>query len=384
MSKIKILSIFGTRPEAIKMAPLVAELSRREYFDSRVAVTAQHRELLDSVLSLFGIVPEYDLNIMQPGQSLYTVASKAIAGLERVLADAKPDMVLVHGDTSTSFFAALAAYYAQIPVGHVEAGLRTHDIYFPFPEEINRRLIAPIAALSFCPTPRSRQNLLFEGVKKGIYVCGNTAIDAVKMLADENYAFASPLLSSLVSSGRRLIFMTAHRRENYGVPLENISRAVKDLAAEFDDIEFIYPVHPSPAVRNTVFPMLGGLDRIHLIEPLPVNDSVNLMARSYLVFTDSGGLQEEAPALGRPVVVLRNETERPEAIEAGTALLAGTAYDSIMSAMRTLLTDTEVYLRMARAVNPFGDGRACKRIADAIAHYFNKLSKAPEEFIPAR
>lgn len=381
MASVKVLSVFGTRPEAIKMAPLLLELSSRKEFDSVVAVTAQHREMLDQVLELFKIKPDYDLNIMQKQQSLYSIVTRSLEGLGDIMEKVRPDLVLVHGDTSTAFVGALAAYYAKVPVGHVEAGLRTYDIYSPFPEEINRRLISPIAALHFCPTPESRANLARENIASGVYVCGNTAIDTVKLLYNKDHVFRDPALAALGSS-RRLIFMTAHRRENYGQPLHDICRAVRRIVDERPDTELVYPMHLSPVVRETAYAELGGHDRIHLIEPLQIDDNLNLIGRSYLVLTDSGGIQEEAPALGKPVVVLRNDTERPEAVTAGTALLAGNSYDAVYSAAATLLDDAEAYGKMSHAVNPYGDGKASGRIAGAILNHFG-LAEPPEEFTPA-
>lgn len=380
MAPIKVLSVFGTRPEAIKMAPLVLELSSRDEFESVVAVTAQHREMLDQVLDLFKIKPDFDLNIMQKQQTLSSIVTRSLEGLVDIMENVKPDIVLVHGDTSTAFVGALAGYYAKVPVGHVEAGLRTYDIYSPFPEEINRRLVAPIAALHFCPTPDSKVNLEKENIHDGIYVCGNTAIDTVKLLYSSDHQFRENGLSEL-GKDKRLIFMTAHRRENYGEPLHNIFRAVRRVIDEHPDTELVYPMHLSPVVRQTAAQELSGHPRIHLIEPLQIDDNLNLIGRSYLVLTDSGGIQEEAPGLGKPVVVLRNDTERPEAITAGTAMLAGNGYDEVYSAATALLDDPELYSKMSHAVNPYGDGQASKRIVAAILNHFG-LGEPPAEFSP--
>ena len=379
--RIRVMSIFGTRPEATKMAPLILELDRNPQIDSIVTVTAQHRELLDPVLSLFNIVPDYDLNIMRPNQTLASIAVRALMGLEQVLAEAKPDLVLVHGDTSSAFTGALSAYYAKIPVAHVEAGLRTYDKYSPFPEELNRRLISPIADMHFCPTPAGAENLRHERCGGEIYLTGNTAIDTVHMLARENYTFRTPFLNDPALDGRKIIFMTAHRRENYGAPLLSIMRAVRTLVTRFDNIEVVYPMHPSPAVRETAVSVLGGTERVHLCEPLLVDDSINLIRKCYLVLTDSGGLQEEAPSLGKPVLVLRAETERPEAVDAGTVQLIGSDENRIIDAVSTLLTDAKEYDRMSRSINPYGDGMASLRIVQAILHHFGR-AEAPAAFSP--
>lgn len=379
--KISVMSIFGTRPEATKMAPLVLKLQNSPQIESSVTVTAQHRDLLDPVLSLFGLTPDFDLNIMQKKQTLTSIATRALEGLENVFSEAKPDLVLVHGDTSTAFIGALAAYYAKIPVGHVEAGLRTYDRYAPFPEEMNRRLIAPIAELHFSPTPAAAANLQTEHCDGKIYVTGNTAIDTVHMLAKENHIFRVPLLNDPSLNGKKLIFMTAHRRENYGEPLYNIANAVKTIVERFDDVVVVWPLHPSPVVRATASEVLGDCNRVFLCDPLLVDDSINLIRKSYLVLTDSGGLQEEAPSLGKPVLVLRAETERPEAVKTGTVSLIGSDKQKIVDAVTELLTDKNAYDRMSRAVNPYGDGFASDRIVAAILHHFG-LGAAPAEFCP--
>lgn len=366
MRKIKVLSIFGTRPEAIKMCPLVKELEKHEEIESIVCVTGQHRQMLDQVLAIFQIKPDYDLNLMKNRQTLTTITSSVLMSLEELLPQINPDLVLVHGDTTTSSSAALAAFYQQIPVGHVEAGLRTYDIYSPFPEEMNRKIISQIAELFFAPTENNRQNLLKENIRKGISVTGNTVIDAFQYTVKDDYRYKNETLNAIDFSKSRFILMTAHRRENLGEPLENICRAVKRIVREHPDVEVVYPVHLNPAVRDTAFSILGDVDRVHLIDPLDVEDMHNVMSRSYLVMTDSGGLQEEGPHFGVPVLVLRTETERPEAITAGTVVLAGVVEDAIYQLADTLLNDSEKYQQMAKAVNPYGDGHASERIAQKI------------------
>ena len=380
MKPIRVMTIFGTRPEAIKMAPLVLELQKRADIQSICCVTAQHREMLDAVLEIFRLTPDYDLNIMEPRQTLSTITTKCLLGMEGVLEEAKPDLVLVHGDTSTTFAGALAAFYRQIPVGHVEAGLRTWDKYSPFPEEMNRKLVGDIADLHFCPTPANRENLAREGITDGVFVTGNTVIDALKTTVRPDYQFATQALNSLDYAGKRIILVTCHRRENYGQPMANIMTALRRLADAFPDVELVYPVHLSPVVREAAGKYLSGHPRIHLIDPLSADEMHNLMARAYLVMTDSGGLQEEAPALGRPVLVLRRETERPEAVQAGTVKLAGTEEEEIFSLAAELLSDERAYHAMAHAVNPYGDGFACRRIADAIEWKFGLRGERPEEF----
>lgn len=379
MNKLRVMTIFGTRPEAIKMAPLVAELAARKECESICCVTAQHRQMLDSVLHIFNLKPDYDLNIMEPRQTLSTITAKCLRGMDEVLEQAKPDVVLVHGDTSTTFSGALSAFYHQIPVGHVEAGLRTWDRYSPFPEEINRTLVGDIAELHFCPTPANRANLEREAITQGVYITGNTVIDALKTTVKPDFTFTTPLLNELDYGGRRVILVTCHRRENYGQPMANIMTALRRIADRYEDVELVYPVHLSPVVREAAEKYLSGHPRIHLIEPLDVAEMHNLMARAYLIMTDSGGLQEEAPALGKPVLVLRRETERPEAVAAGTVRIAGTEAEEIEALAAQLLEDPEVYHAMAHAVNPYGDGHACRRIVDAILHHFGR-GEAPEEF----
>ena len=380
MKPIRVMTIFGTRPEAIKMAPLVLELQKRADIQSICCVTAQHREMLDAVLEIFRLTPDYDLNIMEPRQTLSTITTKCLLGMEGVLEEAKPDLVLVHGDTSTTFAGALAAFYRQIPVGHVEAGLRTWDKYSPFPEEMNRKLVGDIADLHFCPTPANRENLAREGITDGVFVTGNTVIDALKTTVRTDYSFSTQALNGLDYTGKRIILVTCHRRENYGQPMANIMTALRRIADAFPDVELVYPVHLSPVVREAAGKYLSGHPRIHLIDPLSADEMHNLMARAYLVMTDSGGLQEEAPALGRPVLVLRRETERPEAVRAGTVRLAGTEEEEIFSLASELLHDERAYHAMAHAVNPYGDGQACRRIADAIEWKFGLRADKPDEF----
>ena len=380
MKQLRVMTIFGTRPEAIKMAPLVLELQKRADIQSICCVTAQHREMLDAVLEIFRLTPDYDLNIMEPRQTLSTITTKCLLGMEGVLEEAKPDLVLVHGDTSTTFAGALAAFYRQIPVGHVEAGLRTWDKYSPFPEEMNRKLVGDIADLHFCPTPANRENLAREGITDGVFVTGNTVIDALKTTVRTDYSFSTQALNGLDYTGKRIILVTCHRRENYGQPMANIMTALRRIADAFPDVELVYPVHLSPVVREAAGKYLSGHPRIHLIDPLSADEMHNLMARAYLVMTDSGGLQEEAPALGRPVLVLRRETERPEAVRAGTVRLAGTEEEEIFSLASELLHDERAYHAMAHAVNPYGDGQACRRIADAIEWRFGLRPERPEEF----
>lgn len=381
MKKIKVMPIFGTRPDAVKMAPLVKELEKTPEIDTIVCVTAQHRQMLDQVLDIFKIKPAFDLNIMQDRQTLEQITTRSLKGLSGVFDQVQPDIVLVHGDTTTCFVAALSAFYRKIPVGHVEAGLRTYDRYSPFPEEMNRKLAGALSELHFAPTVTNRSNLLREGVSQDkIYVTGNTVIDALKTTVMENYTFQSPALQKIDFAGKRTIAVTAHRRENLGEPLEQICLALNDIAGRFEDINIVYAVHLNPAVRETVFRVLGDNPRIHLIDPPDVQDMHNLMARSYLVMTDSGGLQEEAPSLGKPVLVLRKETERPEAVSAGTVKLAGTNYETIRSMAYDLIEDPEEYKKMSKAVNPYGDGHACERIVNAILYEFGRAKNKPAEF----
>ena len=380
MNKIKVMTVFGTRPEAIKMAPLALELARRPEFEAVCCVTAQHREMLDSVLNIFSLKPDYDLNIMEPRQTLSTITAKCLNGMDGVLEEAKPDLVLVHGDTSTTFAGALAAFYHKIPVGHVEAGLRTYDKWSPYPEEINRKLVGAIADLHFCPTRTNRENLARENITTGVFLTGNTVIDALQTTVVKDFTFADNALNDLDYVNRKVILVTCHRRENYGRPMASIMTALRRIADAFPETELVYPVHLSPVVQEAAHRYLDNHPRIRLIAPLDVREMHNLMARCHLVMTDSGGLQEEAPALGKPVLVLRKETERPEAVEAGTVRLAGVEEETIFQMASRLLSDRTEYEKMARAANPYGDGRACSRIADAIAWHFGRRDTPPEPF----
>ncbi len=372
MHKIKVLTIFGTRPEAIKMAPLIKELEKHEQIiDSKVCVTAQHREMLDQVLEIFEIKPDFDLDIMQERQSLIGITSRVLTGMDEIMKSETPDIVLVHGDTTTTFAASLAAFYNKIKVGHVEAGLRTFNKYFPYPEEMNRKLTGSIADMHFSPTESNRCNLLNECILDDtIYITGNTVIDALKTTVRDDYQFENEILGSLDYKERKVILVTAHRRENLGEPLCNICNALKTLVQKYSDIEIVYPVHLNPEVQETAREILGQLPRVHLIEPVNVLELHNLMNKCYLVLTDSGGLQEEAPSLGKPVLVLRNETERPEAVEAGTVRVAGVDCDNIIQMASILIEDKNEYDKMAKAVNPYGDGLASKRIVGEIIKYF--------------
>ena len=367
---IKVMSIFGTRPEAIKMAPLVKELERREEIESIVCVTAQHRQMLDQVLETFDIKPDYDLNIMKDGQTLGDVTTRALNGLEDVIKEVKPNIVLVHGDTTTTFAGALAAFYNQVDIGHVEAGLRTNDKYSPFPEEMNRQMVSCMADMNFAPTKLSADNLLKENRKKeSIYITGNTAIDAMATTVREDYSHKE---LDWIKDGEKLILLTAHRRENLGEPMRHIFTAIKRIVDEFEDVKVIYPIHMNPLVRSVAKEVFEGTDRVKLIEPLEVFDFHNFINRSYIILTDSGGIQEEAPGLGKPVLVLRDTTERPEGIEAGTLKLVGTDSERIYEETKKLLTDKSVYDSMSESCNPYGDGHASERIVDAIIERYSK------------
>ena len=379
MDKLRIMSVFGTRPEAIKMCPLVKELASRPEIESLCCVTAQHRQMLDSVLEVFDLKPDWDPDIMTPRQTLSTITSKCLLGMDEAIDALKPDMILVHGDTSTTFAGALSAFYHQVPVGHVEAGLRTYDKYSPFPEEMNRKLVSAIADLYFCPTVNNRENLVKEGIANGLFITGNTVIDALKTTVRKDYTFTTEELNHLPYEEKKIILVTCHRRENYGEPMKHIMLALRQIAEQHEDVEMVYPVHLSPVVREAVDKYLRGAPRVHLIDPLPADEMHNLMARCYMVMTDSGGLQEEAPALGKPVLVLRRETERPEAVAAGTVKLAGVVQDDIVTMAERLICDKDAYARMAHAVNPYGDGNACRRIADAILWHFGRGEK-PEDY----
>lgn len=360
---MKILTVFGTRPEAIKMCPLVLELKKHKELECKVCLTGQHREMLQQVMDIFEIKEDYNLDIMRAGQTLTTITTDVLTGMEKILEEEKPDLVLVHGDTTTSYAAALASFYKQIPVGHVEAGLRTGDIYSPFPEEMNRLMTGRIATYHFAPTKTNLLNLEKENITKNVFVTGNTVIDAFATTVKEGYEFKDAVLRELDFKAHRVIAVTAHRRENLGEPLAQICEALKDIVLKYEDVEVVYPVHLNPRVRETVFSILGEVPRVHLTEPIDVCDMHNLLARSFMVMTDSGGLQEEAPAFGKPVLVLRTETERPEAVEAGTVKVVGVDKMVIETEAIKLLTDTEAYSRMAHAVNPYGDGHASERIA---------------------
>lgn len=363
MKKIKVMTIFGTRPEAIKMAPLVKELESREEIESIVCVTAQHRQMLDQVLETFDITPDYDLNIMKQGQTLVDITTRALQSLSEVIGNVKPDIVLVHGDTTTTLSGSLAAFYNKVLVGHVEAGLRTYDKYSPYPEEVNRQVTGVIADMHFAPTEISKSNLLKEGKdEKDIYVTGNTAIDALKTTVKSDYS--NEIFEKIGSD--RMIMLTAHRRENLGEPMKNMFRAIKRITEEFDDVQVVYPIHLNPLVRQAADEVLGDSKKVHLIEPLEVFDFHNFLNKSFIIMTDSGGIQEEAPSLGKPVLVLRDTTERPEGVEAGTLKLAGTDEEVIYNLTKELLTNKEAYDAMSKASNPYGDGHASKYIVDAI------------------
>ncbi|MBR3281132.1 MAG: UDP-N-acetylglucosamine 2-epimerase (non-hydrolyzing) [Clostridia bacterium] len=373
--KLRVMLVFGTRPEAIKMCPLVLELKKREDIVTIVCVTAQHREMLDQVLDAFDVKPDYDLNIMKDKQTLTHITSSVLNGVYEVIQEERPDIVLVHGDTTTTMAAAQAAFDAKVKVGHVEAGLRTYDKYSPFPEEMNRKIVTQIADLFFAPTQNNKNNLLKEAINEDeIYITGNTVIDALKTTVKDEYTFTHPVLSQIDFS-KKVIFMTAHRRENLGKPLHDICEAVKEIATTIEDVEVIYPVHLNPVVQETAHEVLDGLPNVHLIEPLDVVVTHNLINRSTLVLTDSGGIQEEAPSLGKPVLVLRNETERPEAVTAGTVKVVGTDKDTIVKETTKLLTDDYAYEKMSKAANPYGDGNACDRIVEAIRYYFGLTKK---------
>lgn len=382
MKKVKIMTIFGTRPEAIKMAPLVKEIEKREEFCSKVCVTAQHREMLDQVLDLFEIRPDYDLDIMAKGQTLTDITMKSLKGLEKVFIKEKPDLVLVHGDTTTTFAGALAAFYQKIKIGHVEAGLRTFNKYFPYPEEMNRKLAGTMADLHFAPTKGSRKNLLREGIDdKDIYITGNTVIDSMNFTVEDNYTFKNEVLNKIDYENRKVIMVTAHRRENWGEGIENICKGLKEIVQNNKEVEIVYLVHLNPIVKDLVYKYLDGMDRVHLLNPLDTKETHNLMNKCYMVMTDSGGLQEEAPHLGKPVLVLRDVTERPEALTAGTVKLLGTNKNLIVDEANKIIRNKKEYESISRAINPYGDGYASERIVESILYYFNYLDKRPNDFI---
>ncbi|RVU54684.1 non-hydrolyzing UDP-N-acetylglucosamine 2-epimerase [Anaerosphaera multitolerans] len=369
---MKVLTVFGTRPEAIKMAPIVKELEKRENIKSVVAVTGQHREMLDQVLKIFDIVPDYDINIFKSGQTLTEITTNSMLGLEKIFDEVKPDVLLIQGDTTTVFSAGLAAFYKKIKIGHVEAGLRSGNIYSPYPEEANRKLTSVLTNYHFAPTKNNRENLLKEGYnEENIYITGNTVIDALKYAIDDNYVFEDELLNKIDFENKKIILLTSHRRENIGQPMENIFKAVLDVVRE-EDVEVIFPIHLNPKVREIAYKYFKGEEKVHLIEPLDYLPFSNLMNKVYLVMTDSGGVQEEAPSLGKPVLVLREETERMEGVEANTAKLLGTDYKVIYDNLKELLHNEEEYNKMAQAVNPYGDGRAAKKIIDILEEEFKK------------
>lgn len=380
--RLKVMTIFGTRPEAIKMAPVVLALkTNAKYFDTIVTVTAQHREMLDQVLKLFAISPDYDLDIMSKGQTLFDITTKALEGLKAVLLQEVPDLVLVHGDTTTTFAGALSAYYQEIKVAHIEAGLRTGNKYSPFPEEMNRKLTAALSDLHFAPTLSARENLLREGIAvKDIFVTGNTVIDALHMQVSSDFHFADDVLARLDYQKKRIILLTTHRRENLGEPMRHVYRAMKRILDSFSDTELVFPVHKNPRVREVVAEELGKDKRVHLIDPLDYAPFANLMHRSYLILTDSGGVQEEAPSLGKPVLVLRDTTERPEALKAGTVRLVGTKEEDVFQNASELLMNSTSYRKMSEAINPYGDGRATQRILDTILYHYGFSENLPKGF----
>lgn len=380
----KIICIFGTRPEAIKMAPVLRELQKkRDIFRTAVALTAQHREMLDQVLKLFNLQSNYDLNIMQESQTLYYITTSSLSRLEKVIKSENPDFILVQGDTTTTFAATLAAFYQKVPVGHIEAGLRSYDKFNPYPEEANRLLTDALCELHFAPTPIAKRNLLKENMKKeSIFVTGNTVIDALHLALKKPHRFRNSILKKIDFNSKRIILLTAHRRENWGIPLQNICLSIRQLIQKYDDLEIVYPVHLNPNVKNVVYRILKNSPRIHLIRPLDYLDFINLMNKCFLVLTDSGGLQEEAPCLGKPVLVLREVTERPEGIEAGTVKLVGLSKESIFRETCKLLDNKRTYDRMATSINPYGDGKASTRIVDAILYYFKIVKRRPEDFAP--
>lgn len=382
MQKIKVMTIFGTRPEAIKMAPLVKKLEENSFIESKVCVTAQHRQMLDQVLALFGIKPDYDLDIMKENQSLTGITNRILKGMEDIFNEYKPDLVLVHGDTTTTFASSLAAFYKQIKIGHVEAGLRTFNKYFPYPEEMNRKLTSAMADLHFAPTAGSKFNLLNEEIEeKNIFVTGNTVIDAMNSTVEESYIFENDKLNRIDFKNKKVIMVTAHRRENWGDGIENICKAFKYIIENNKEVELVYLVHLNPVVKDAVEKHLKGIERVHLLDPLDTKATHNLMNKCYMVMTDSGGLQEEAPHLGKPVLVLRDVTERPEAVKAGTVKLIGTKEEIIITEGTKLIRNVEEYNKMSNAINPYGDGKASGRIVEAILHSFNINKDRPKEFM---
>jgi UDP-N-acetylglucosamine 2-epimerase (non-hydrolysing) len=385
LNKIKVMTIFGTRPEAVKMAPLVKELENNDEIKSLVCVTAQHRQMLDQVLDLYSVKPDFDLDIMKECQSLSSITTSVLLGVEDIFKKTQPDIVLVHGDTTTTFVGSLAAFYNKIKVGHVEAGLRTFNKYFPYPEEMNRKLTAALADLHFAPTKISRDNLIGEGIKEGsIFITGNTVIDAMSSTVDKNYIFKVQELNKIDFKKKKVVLVTAHRRENWGEPLKNICCALKRIAQSYKDVEIIYLVHLNPVVKETAYSILSEIERVHLLPPLDAKETHNLMDRCYMVLTDSGGLQEEAPHLGKPVLVLREETERPEAVAAGTVKIVGTDEDVIFKEACSLIENHDAYSKMANAVNPYGDGKASKRIVQSILYSFGRVKERPYDYLPKK
>ncbi len=382
---IKVLSIFGTRPEATKMVPLIKALEKCPHIESRVCVTAQHREQLDQVLEIFDLKPEYDLDIMKNRQTITDVTVNALIALEGVIKDFTPDLILVHGDTTTTLAGSMAAFYNKVQIGHVEAGLRTYNKYSPYPEEMNRKLTDALADIFFAPTDVSKDNLLKEGIEESkVYITGNTAVDTLKYTVKKDFKFYTKELTDLDFDSKRVITMTAHRRENIGEPMKNICRAVRSIVEKYEDVEVVYPVHLNPAVREIVQEILGGVARVHLIEPISIDEMINLMSRSYMVLTDSGGLQEEVPSLGKPLLVLRTETERPEAIEFGTLRMVGVDEDYIVEMTELYLNNMEEYRIMTSAINPYGDGNASERIVNSILYHFGVLKDRPEDYNPRK
>ncbi|SHJ86328.1 UDP-N-acetylglucosamine 2-epimerase (non-hydrolysing) [Hathewaya proteolytica DSM 3090] len=382
MKPIKAMAIFGTRPEAIKMCPLIKELQERNEFQCKICVTAQHRQMLDQVLELFKLTPDYDLNIMKNKQTLTTITTSILEELDKIFADYRPDLILVHGDTTTTFASALSGFYNKITIGHVEAGLRTYNKYSPFPEEINRVLTGHLCDLHFAPTITSKENLLRENIKDNIFITGNTVIDAMKSTVEQDYVFENETLKNIDFENKKVLMVTAHRRENLGAPLENICHALKNIADAYEDVEVVYLVHLNPLVQNTAKSILGNTNNVHLLPPLDLKETHNLMNKSYMILSDSGGIQEEAPHLGKPVLVMRDTTERPEAVKAGTVKLVGTDKEEIFHTASTLITDKKEYDSMSNAVNPYGDGNASKRIADSILYYYKLTLEKPEDFSP--
>jgi len=382
MNKIKIVMIFGTRPEAIKLFPIISQIKKYpDLIDCKIIVSAQHREMLDQMLEIFQINPDYDLNIMEKGQSLSTITNNSLLGIEKILKKEKPSIVLVQGDTTTTFTGALAAFYQKIRIGHVEAGLRTYHKYYPFPEEVNRHLTSVLTDLHFAPTRKSCENLLFEGVKReDIFICGNTVIDSLLLKLKENYQFREPLLKNKKILEKRIILVTMHRRENWGEPLRETCQAINEIIDEYPDTYVIFPLHKNPEIRRNVKEILQNKKDILLVDTLDYDDMINLMSKSYIILTDSGGIQEEAPSLGKPVLVLRDETERPEAVKAGVVKLIGTNKERVYIEVKTILNNKDKYRKMSKSINPYGDGKASERIVKKILYNFNLIDRSPDEF----